>query len=499
MRLWTSLRIATIGFGLLGLTAAAVAQIHVSAGQGAWNVFDGQIIGSKSPISGDMQHGGDVFVEYDLELGDDLFLRKKLYILGREGPGDDSDQWIYFYDDDNRDNEYLAWKDAGGRFELSESLALRTGVNARIQAVNAPLVLEDEQDGDIRFLADSSNSIGSAFFTWYEHSEATNNRLMQLVDPGNLQIAGSLTEGAFGLAGGFWALGDLTPGELVAIDPGNPHAVRTTSGAYDRRVVGVVSTDPGVVLGGGAFSVEALRRRWGDETAEVYLQERPALEAAVYAEREELRSELLRLSSPARFEEYVLSLEAAGGPQETGAVRPDEDSITPRRERRLSPRELTEQYEHALFKHEQRIEGLALTQFFRERFVPVAVAGRAPVKVSADFGAIAAGDPLTTSPRPGTAMKASASGPVIGTALEGLARGEGEIMVLIQRGWYQSGDTSLVGSLRRELAAKEAELASLRIRQSRLDARLANLEDMLRELRPDVAPVHKAAYLASTD
>lgn len=49
---------------------------------------------------------------------------------------------------------------------------------------------------------------------------------------------------------------------------------------------------------------------------------------------------------------------------------------------------------------------------------PVALAGRVPVKVTAKNGAIAIGDYLTASDIPGVAMKATAPGRVIGTALE---------------------------------------------------------------------------------
>jgi hypothetical protein len=49
--------------------------------------------------------------------------------------------------------------------------------------------------------------------------------------------------------------------------------------------------------------------------------------------------------------------------------------------------------------------------------VPVALTGRVPLKVSAVNGAITAGDPLTSSPIPGYAMKATHPGMVVGYAL----------------------------------------------------------------------------------
>jgi hypothetical protein len=71
----------------------------------------------------------------------------------------------------------------------------------------------------------------------------------------------------------------------------------------------------------------------------------------------------------------------------------------------------------------------------------VATTGRVKVRVDATRGAIAIGDLLVTSDKPGTAMKSTAvevsgiqmhrPGTVIGKALERLAEGEGEILVLL--------------------------------------------------------------------
>ena len=52
------------------------------------------------------------------------------------------------------------------------------------------------------------------------------------------------------------------------------------------------------------------------------------------------------------------------------------------------------------------------------RPVPVALAGRIPVKVSAENGRVKVGDYLTSSSVPGVAMKATKAGPVIGQAIQ---------------------------------------------------------------------------------
>ena len=73
-----------------------------------------------------------------------------------------------------------------------------------------------------------------------------------------------------------------------------------------------------------------------------------------------------------------------------------------------------------------------------ENGVPLALVGRVPVKVTAENGAIKPGDLLTTSSKPGYAMKCSPSercnGNVIGKALEKLESGDGKINVLLSLG-----------------------------------------------------------------
>ncbi|MEX0621926.1 MAG: hypothetical protein WD187_02950, partial [Candidatus Woykebacteria bacterium] len=70
---------------------------------------------------------------------------------------------------------------------------------------------------------------------------------------------------------------------------------------------------------------------------------------------------------------------------------------------------------------------------------PIAIIGRVPVKVSAENGDIAPGDPLTSSSTPGVAMKATQSGPIVGKALESFDGAQddiGRIMVFVSVGWF---------------------------------------------------------------
>jgi hypothetical protein len=73
--------------------------------------------------------------------------------------------------------------------------------------------------------------------------------------------------------------------------------------------------------------------------------------------------------------------------------------------------------------------------------VKVATTGRVKVRVDANAGAIEIGDLLVTGSKAGTAMKSQPfnlggveihrPGTILGKALEALAEGEGEILVLL--------------------------------------------------------------------
>lgn len=71
--------------------------------------------------------------------------------------------------------------------------------------------------------------------------------------------------------------------------------------------------------------------------------------------------------------------------------------------------------------------------------VPVALAGRVPTYVSAENGAIAIGDPLTTSSKPGYAMKATEAGPIVGYAMETFSGNTGVVSAFIRPSYYDGG------------------------------------------------------------
>ncbi len=73
---------------------------------------------------------------------------------------------------------------------------------------------------------------------------------------------------------------------------------------------------------------------------------------------------------------------------------------------------------------------------------PIALAGRVPTRVTSENGEVRVGDPLTTSSKPGYAMKATDPGMIVGYALEPLVSGDGNILVYVNVGYWGGEATS---------------------------------------------------------
>ncbi|MGH9857355.1 MAG: hypothetical protein ACRD4B_05865, partial [Acidobacteriota bacterium] len=94
---------------------------------------------------------------------------------------------------------------------------------------------------------------------------------------------------------------------------------------------------------------------------------------------------------------------------------------------------------------------------------PLALQGRVPVKVSSINGSIQPGDPLTSSPLPGIAMKATKGGQIIGKALENYANPDpnkvGKIMSFVNIS-YQIPQSSITKNGNLSLAPENTTLAT---------------------------------------
>lgn len=89
-------------------------------------------------------------------------------------------------------------------------------------------------------------------------------------------------------------------------------------------------------------------------------------------------------------------------------------------------------------------------------WVPVALLGQVPVRVSAEAGAIMPGDYLRVGDVPGIAVRANGSGHIIGQALESLSAGTGTIQVFVRPGWHEATGVSVFSSVA-DVSADDAE------------------------------------------
>ena len=105
--------------------------------------------------------------------------------------------------------------------------------------------------------------------------------------------------------------------------------------------------------------------------------------------------------------------------------------------------------------------------FITDKKTVVAMIGRVPTKFSLENGPIAIGDPLTSGSAPGTAMKATQAGPIIGYAMESSAAAkDGKILVWLQLGMYVPKDALAalndVAALKAQVAELAAQLAAMK-------------------------------------
>lgn len=266
----------------------------------------------------------------------------------------------------------------------------------------------------IKFVSDSDADTDQTYaFSWYCNGTATTDKRMglQAGSDGGLRVDGTVTENtSFDLAEAYWKSDTaIGAGDVVRIDPAAPNAVVLARKANDTAVVGVISTEPGIIMGGGAFSTNRLEALWGSEIVALFAKEQEQIQSALLAEDKDLQARVKKLGS---FETFR-PMNAGSKPEEVARAKEE-------------------------FAQEQQqlagdLEEGTIESFCKTHLAIVALAGRVPVKVDASYGAIQAGDLLVASGTPGHAMRANnpAPGTVIGKALESCAAGQKLIMMLV--------------------------------------------------------------------
>jgi hypothetical protein len=385
-------RLTTIGI-LIGLGAAGTA-----VAGGLWldvntTTPNGYEIGTASSLLVDT--GGGVFEEAWLALnGNNAIITS---------PGDLDLGLLSLYDQDDMVGPYFTFDEG--------ELELRRDQNWVVRATELSeySTLSFRTPGHQMWFVSNdtgSSSFQNKAFQWKASGLSNGHTLMDLwagsAGWGTVHIAGSLYENeSFDLAEGFWK-GDrpIGAGDVVRIDPAAPNAVRLAEQAADPTVVGVVSTGPGIVMGGGAFSVRRLAEIWGEEVAAAFERERDVLWALALERHPELLERTAELQT---FDGFLWARLGGGSRPAT---------------------EKTEELARLRADYDERC--------FAERFARVALAGRVPVKVDAGQGGIRIGDLLMSSANPGHAMRADGTlGTIIGKALQPLETGQGVIMMQV--------------------------------------------------------------------
>ncbi len=99
-------------------------------------------------------------------------------------------------------------------------------------------------------------------------------------------------------------------------------------------------------------------------------------------------------------------------------------------------------------KYDEKLVGVVSTRpgflagEYKAGSYPIALSGRVPTNVSDENGAVAIGDPLTTSSTPGVAMKATKAGPILGYAMEPWSSGAGQVVAFIRASYYSGSGTN---------------------------------------------------------
>lgn len=264
----------------------------------------------------------------------------------------------------------------------------------------------------------------------YIQFDNTNNRVEIFADgserfrftaTGNNESNGTITTTLSDVAENYPTLNEkLEAGDVVVLqtqseDGVAPYLVDASAQQTKELVVGVVSSKPGLVLGGSSFL--------SDMCAEVVQSQQ---------KEDAVREELLR-------DEYRIlllqDLETTQRASETARLTEKEIAVLVQE---ASKNELEEEVPATT----QQTINDRLQTCKAVKQVPVALAGRVPVKFDRSAGDINPGDLLMVSPTlEGHAVKASGTGWVIGRALEANTNDSETIMMFLSLAWYTGTDT----------------------------------------------------------
>jgi hypothetical protein len=189
----------------------------------------------------------------DLYLGDST--ADKVRVLGNMYLGySEVSHWINFYEDGVENGEWFMWDDPADQFFLSDDLAIDgdltvSGLDLTFSATT-DWSARIRNAWDIRMEKDVDDDDTNAWFRWFTNAGAIEQMRIPDDDEADILGDGTFVNNGIDFAEAFKIVEqDLAPGDVVSLTVGNWEYCGRAAKAYDRHVLGVVSTKPGFLCG----------------------------------------------------------------------------------------------------------------------------------------------------------------------------------------------------------------------------------------------------------
>jgi hypothetical protein len=362
-------------------------------------------------INSDVPHSfnaaGDVSVAYDL-----VFTNQTASTINSLGPLTISAGEAF----ENNDLNLLAY--GTGKINLINSgLGMQT---------SEKLIFDTDDAGDSYF---AHNNSGNYLSIFADNTEAARFKSDGAVD-GNT----TFNANAFDLAE-YYPTKDTTveAGDVVSIAPKNesdaaatdsPYLVEKSSPDSVGQVIGVVSTKPGFALGGGSFRSEMCTE-------------------VLQGSEEDVRQKLIERELGIMSSDTTTTASSnVAGSASSSAQLTSNSAASNSSKLKYSKTDLSDAQLSTIEDKIQTCKAISS--------VPIALAGRVPVKVDPALAKqIKAGDLLTASTtKAGTAKKATEAGWVLGRALEDYTEGNDTVMTFVFVSYYNGGSTNSLTSVK---------------------------------------------------
>ncbi|MFZ4574167.1 MAG: hypothetical protein ACOYN0_07200 [Phycisphaerales bacterium] len=482
-------RLISAPFALNATRAETLDNVTIADGS-TWTVA-----GSPSNLNID---GVNLQVQVGDSIADQLIVYSQLFMLPAGIA--DVDQNIYFSNGGVQTGEAFAWDESDDRFELTDSLAMTgplvvgsittdatqlysrfgigTPVSLGMNSVNDVLVTDDIEclssiiaSGNILMRANGAEGDASIFF---REDASDVGEFIRWDDSADKFLLSDALE---------------IQGNFTVSDPDGAADVQSTGGITIR--IDTDNNDSGP--NAGVFSINAnapdifgtpLLRLQSTDEANLELDNGVVTDAFDFAEafratqgQEDLEpGDVVTIATGANQHEHCEKTDEANERVILGVVstNPAYTAGMSFEAIELADPALTAQRNAARERGDHaeanRLDKLMDTKM-REQWKPIAMVGRVPTKVDATFGAIKAGDYLTSSPTPGYAMKMTGPGMALGVALEDFDSEKGTISVFVRPTWHGAPNAQAVDAGR--VAAIERENASLKSRLEAIEQMLA--------------------------